>query len=98
MRRPGSSAAEAAQTRGTTRVAASLRASRETPQLRGTALDHANRVVAAATATLRGLEEGGWTTLVDEPLGMPSGRIGADAVAERSEAFDPITAGGPGRG
>ena len=64
----------------------------------GTALDHANRVVAAATATLRGLEEGGWTTLVDEPLGMPSGRIGADAVAERSEAFDPIAAGGPGRG
>ena len=36
--------------------------------------------------------------LVDEPLGMPSGRIGADAVAERSEAFDPITAGWPGRG
>ena len=98
VRRPGSTAAEAAQTRGTTRVAASLRASRETPHLRGTALDHANRVVVAATATLRGLEEGGWTTLVDEPLGMPSGRIGADAVAERSEAFDPIAAGGPGRG
>ena len=52
--------------------------------------------VAAATATLAALEERGWSTLVDQPLGMPSGRLGADAVAERTEAFDPIAVGGPG--
>ena len=48
------------QSRGATSVAASLRASRETPVLRGSALDHATRAVAAAAATLRSLDEGGW--------------------------------------
>ncbi len=94
VRRPGASVADTAQTRGITRVAASLRASRELPELRGTALDHATRTVAAATTTLRALEDRGWSSLVDEPLGFPSGRLGAEAVAERTEAFDPIAAGG----
>ena len=90
VRRAGASAPETAQSRGATSVAASLRASRETPELRGMALDHANRAVAAANATLRALEEGGWGTLVDETLGFASGRLGAEAVAERTEAFDPL--------
>ena len=44
----------------------------------------------AATATLRALEEGGWTSLVDAPLAFAAGRLGAEAVAERTEAFDPL--------
>ncbi len=90
VRRPGASAVDAGNTRSATSVAASLRAAREAPELRGTALDHATRAVAAANATLRSLEEGGWSTMVDETLGFASGRLGADAVAERTEAFDPL--------
>jgi hypothetical protein len=98
VRRPGATVADTADTRGTTRVAASLRASRDLPELRGTALDHATKSVAAATATLRSLEERGWSSIVDEPIGISSDRIGADAVAERTEAFDPISAGGSAPG
>ncbi len=93
VRRPGASVADTAQTRGITRVAASLRASRELPDLRGIALDHATRTIAAATSTLRSLEDRGWSSLVDEPMGIDSERLGAEAVAERTEAFDPILAG-----
>ena len=96
VRRPGATPTEAAYTQATTGVAAGLRASRAVPELRGIALDHATRAVEAATATLRALEDGGWTSLVDAPLAFAAGHLGADAVAERTEAFDPLAVAIPG--
>ena len=96
VRRPGATPTEAAYTQATTGVAAGLRASRAAPELRGIALDHATRAVEAATATLRALEDGGWTSLVDAPLAFAAGHLGADAVAERTEAFDPLAVAIPG--
>ena len=43
------------------------------------------------------LEDGGWTSLVDAPLAFAAGRLGADAVAERTEAFDPLAVVPTGR-
>jgi hypothetical protein len=31
--------------------------------------------------------------MVDQPLGFDESRLGADAVAERTEAFDPLVVG-----
>jgi hypothetical protein len=96
VRRPGATPTEAAYTQATTGVAAGLRASRAVPELRGIALDHATRAVEAATATLRALEDAGWSSLVDAPLAFAAGHLGADAVAERTEAFDPLAVALPG--
>ncbi len=71
-------------------VAVNLRGSRGTPELLGAALEHAGRAVDAAASTLAALADHGWSALVDEPLGIPAARLGADAVAERTEAFDPL--------
>ncbi|MEO5965420.1 MAG: lysine 5,6-aminomutase subunit alpha [Candidatus Limnocylindrales bacterium] len=80
----------AQQTRGMTHVAASLRGSRVTPELTGVAAAHARDAVAAAMATLAALEEQGWRALVDQPLGIRA-NLGGDSVAERTEAFDPLS-------
>ena len=58
--------------------------------LAGVAADHAQRAVAAAAATLAALEDAGWQAVVDQPLGVGVRGLGAEAVAERSEAFDPL--------
>jgi len=52
---------------------------------------HASALLAAAAYTLERLRDAGW----DSVLGMPPGlagqtRLGADAVTERTEAFDPL--------
>jgi hypothetical protein len=70
-------------------AAASLRASRVPPELTGISAAHASGAVAAALATLDALDAGGWRALVDQPLGIRA-NVGADAVAERSETFDPL--------
>ncbi len=80
----------AATTRAAAAVASSLRRVRTAPALEGEALDHAARVVAAAAGTLALLGDSGWRSLVDQPLGVEAGGLGADAVAERTEAFDPL--------
>jgi D-Lysine 5,6-aminomutase TIM-barrel domain of alpha subunit len=80
-------------TRAAAAVAMGLRHVRSAPVLRGAALDHADRAVAAAAATLAALEEQGWRAVVDQPLGVGSGALGAEAVIERSGAFDPLLAG-----
>jgi hypothetical protein len=82
-----------AMTRRAAAVAAALRRSREAPAITGVAADHARRAVEAAGATLASLEEHGWRAIVDQPLGMEASHLGADAVAERTEAFDPLAAG-----
>jgi hypothetical protein len=71
-------------------VAASLRQSRMTPVLTGIAAAHAAGAVAAALATIDALEDRGWGALVDHPLGIQA-TIGAEAVTERTESFDPLT-------
>jgi hypothetical protein len=76
-------------TRGMLQVAASLRASRVPPELTGVAAAHARGAVTAAMRTLEALEERGWGSLVDQPLGIRA-NLGGDSVAERTEAFDPL--------
>lgn len=68
------------------------------PTLTDVSLEHARAVVAAAHATLKGLADEGWRAVLGDPPGaeaMTEGRHGArafggDAVAERTEAFDPL--------
>ncbi len=66
--------------------------------LREAAQDHAAGIVAAAQATLERLGDLGWRAVVGEPprgagQARAEGRaIGAEAVAERTEAFDPLAA------
>jgi hypothetical protein len=84
-------AGSARATRGLVHAAASIRASRLPPELQGVALAHATGAVTTALATLDALDGNGWGALVDQPLGIPAS-IGADAVTERTEAFDPLGA------
>ncbi len=69
-------------------VAEAIAASREQPALRGLAAAHRDATLAAAEATLRGLEDKGWRWLVDQPFGLPTVRLGAEAVADRTSGFD----------
>ena len=72
-------------------VAMGLRAGRSAPVLEGPAAEHADRSVAAAAATLAALDDAGWRSVVDQPLAIGEGGLGADAVAERTEAFDALS-------
>jgi len=96
VRRPGDAVIGTARRAATTReagaVAAGLWPSRVASALRANAAEHLSDVVRAASATLGVLEQGGWSALVDEPMGIPATRLGADAVAERTETFDPLPA------
>jgi hypothetical protein len=74
-------------------VAEAIRASRERASLTGLAAQHHDAVLAAAAATLAGLDDRGWRWLVDQPFGLPAARLGGDAIADRSGGFDPLAAG-----
>ncbi len=82
-------------TRRAANVAAALRRSRVPPVISGAAADHAQRAIEAAEATLASLEAHGWRAIVDEPMGMDAVPAGGLAVAERTEAFDPLVAAEP---
>jgi hypothetical protein len=74
-------------------LAAEVAASTEGARLTGRALDHARAVVAAARSTLDGLADGGWRAIVGDAPGRDDvGGLGGEAVAERTEAFDPFAA------
>lgn len=77
-------------------VAAAIASSRTRPALTGLAAEHRERTLAAAAATLEGLEERGWRWLVDQPFGPPSFHLGAEAVADRTSGFDVLAAGPAG--
>lgn len=69
-----------------------------TGDLGGSAAAHAEAMVAAALTTLERLADLGWRAVTGDPLGT-SGHatqgpraLGGDAVAERTEAFDPLAA------
>jgi beta-lysine 5,6-aminomutase alpha subunit len=61
------------------------------PGLRGDAAVHAAAMLEAAARTLEQLRDGGWRAILGEPMGATGRpRIGADAVAERHDAFDAL--------
>jgi hypothetical protein len=72
-------------------VAAEVAAATEPGALSGLAEEHARLMVAAAMTTLERLADRGWRTVAGDGVG--AGRAsarGRDAVAERTEAFDPF--------
>jgi len=65
--------------------------------LHGPALEIADATVTAARDLLERLGNEGWRAVVgDGPTGRSARGLGAGAVAERSESFDPFGVGGPG--
>jgi hypothetical protein len=59
----------------------------------GRALEHAQASLAAAIETVESLQAAGWDALLAEPSGDGQEMgIGGDAIAARTEAFDPIGA------
>ena len=87
-------AARSGTLRAAVDVADAIRVSRTRPALTGLAASHRDATLAAAAATLAGLEEQGWRWLVDQPFGLPAMRLGAEAIADRTVGFD-ILAPGP---
>lgn len=79
------------QTRAAAVVAAELAVATLRGDLDGPARDHARATVAAATTTLERLADQGWRAVVGDAPGV-HGRLGADAVVERTEPFDPLAA------
>jgi len=93
MRRPGHTTSVARETRAAARVASEIAQAREPGGLAGVALDHARGAIGVALATLDMLADRGWPAIVGEAPGGPSPRaLGGDAVAERTEPFDPFAA------
>lgn len=90
----------AGQGRAAATVAADVAAVAPAGALGGPALQHASAVVDAALLTLERLAELGWRAVVgDRPSAgdhapRRSLAIGGEAVAERTEAFDPLSAFG----
>ncbi|HYH92025.1 MAG TPA: lysine 5,6-aminomutase subunit alpha [Candidatus Saccharimonadales bacterium] len=83
----------AGEARAGATVAADLAATSPPGPLEGLAADHARATVEAALTTLERLTDRGWRGLVGE--GPSRGRrpaLGGDAVAERTESFDPLAA------
>jgi hypothetical protein len=72
-------------------VSAQVDGARASGALAGSALAHAQATAEAALRTLERLADDGWRAVTgDGPADGTSGRLGADAVAERSDAFDPL--------
>ncbi len=82
-----------ATTRAAAAVAAEIAEGPEQALARPAVAAHAEALLAAAEATLASLADGGWSTVLGASLGHPDAdRLGADAVVERTEAFDPLDA------
>jgi hypothetical protein len=93
-RRRADMAAAAADARAAARTAADVGSISQRRALHGVSKEHASAMVAAAMTTIERLADLGWRAVVGDP---PPGRarggtwaIGGDAVAERTEAFDPL--------
>lgn len=84
----------AAHAADTTRAAAHLAAELAEPATvtlrRPHVGDRAGAILAAAEATLAGLADRGWSSVLGAPVRGAPERLGADAVVERTEAFDPL--------
>ena len=80
-------------TRATVGVAAEVAGATASSEMTGIARAHADGMLATAAATLERLSERGWSALSDDPAGMVARRpLGSDAVADRTESFDPFAA------
>jgi hypothetical protein len=93
--RRASEAAGVAAVEEATRAAASVAAEiADRPEVvlgRAAVAAEAEALLAAAEATLAGLADEGWSAVLGTPLGgEDAARLGADAVVERSEGFDPL--------
>jgi hypothetical protein len=85
------SAQDIRATRVAAAVAAELAGVSEPAGLAGAALAHARATADAAMRTLDRLADDGWRAVIGEVPTEESGmRLGADAVAERSDPFDPL--------
>jgi hypothetical protein len=87
--RRGSGVRHLRQTRVAAGVAARIAATLDAPRLGGPALEHARETAAAALRTLDRLADDGWRSVIGDGPSEVSG-LGADAVAERSDPFDPF--------
>ncbi len=84
-------AAVIADARAAAEVATGARAAFAYGSLAGPALAHAEAAIQAGIATLEAITNDGWRSVLGEPGGGRGGeRLGADAVLERSEPFDPL--------
>ncbi len=93
VRATGGDGAQEAATATRAAAATAAEAARSLGPLepRGPALDHARATVAAALETLERLASRGWPSVLGTTLaGVERGRLGADAVVERTESFDPF--------
>jgi hypothetical protein len=95
VRRPrdGSMRPAVLATRAAASVAAEVGSSVPSVSLSGPALDHARATVAAAVSTLERIADLGWRAVLGDPPGGTGPWLGADALAERTESFDPLGAG-----
>ncbi len=91
LRQAGDPVDSVERTRSAAAVAAGLREGRSMPELGGQAAVHAARCLAVAAETLAALDGSGWAAVVDQPLAVGSVGLGAEAVAERTGAFDPLS-------
>ena len=82
-------------TRAAAAASAGLSEVLEPSALRGLALEHASGAVRAADATLAQIESGAWRALVTSMAHAEEGGLGADAVATRTERFDPLEGTAP---
>ncbi len=76
--------------RAASSVSAEVAAAAPPGQLAGHALEHARLMVGAAVATLEHFADGGWRTVAGDAPGGGRALRGRDAVAERTESFDPF--------
>lgn len=96
MRRPHADPGRAvAEARAAATTAAEVAHVSTSGPLGGAAEAHASAMLAAAMATLERLSDLGWRAVVGEPPRHGEGvvaraAIGGDAVAERTESFDPL--------
>lgn len=73
-------------------VAAQLATTREPGALTGSALAHARATAESALRTLDGLAEIGWRAVIGDGPAEGDARHGSEAIAERSDGFDPLAA------
>lgn len=85
-------------TRAAAMVGAEAAGSLEPMVLRGHAREVADAALVSAIETLERLSDDGWDAILGAPIGgADRPRLGADAVVERTEPFDPFEAA-PARG
>ena len=71
-------------------ITGAQRSARAPSGLAGVALEHARGAIGVALATIEMLTDRGWRAVVGDSTGGATRSLGGDAVAERTEPFDPF--------